>query len=723
MADSFDGETISDVIRLAEFTSWLRRSTRSEACVLVSQKSDGRPVAPLGRIMERVDGRAVVTMLSNDVQEGARGQLGSVNPYKGAVRIFPAGDMWTEDPRLVRFIRDGPSAAEFLEAVDGQLDVALVNGVRSSVGSRGGMTAGSWKDSGRGVHTPDTPVGEQRPSRPSLADVRGRERLYRIDTEHVGPCEDFILNESREVPCVLVSLPAEGTEPCLDVDALLDEIGDDAVVLRIMDHGTQDRLNGSLPVWARAYDGACRFLPPYSGRGARLRRLRGPEDSAGAVKELSELVWDAAYADGYTVDGAAGGNDGARAGSIAGTAPSNPKRADVMMVVDDVAYVGHAGSMPQKVDCSHAAELAGMPVDRLVCKGQSIAVRPTSEGGFELMPEWCDADKALVGYVPGATIVGVASAVYADMFVVTLYPKVDGVPAVEARVHGPDLLAHAGVDPDMDLRPIIRKGEPVALRIEDRSGTDWRFSTPASGDKVATPAALLGGGPAWVDAADAFAYLKRIRDHRSLADMPLDGLFGSIHSMAEARDTIRRLYERLRTMERLNHELDSANGNLRRSNDDLRKDNRDREKARDRTNPLAPFTGLFPSVREELDWQLRAQSLLQFNLEDRMARPLGEWSYSTGFFDSLEECEQGDMSRMSLLRTMLFVLMGRDDLNGARAHRLREGRGGDDAARLDENGNCIYRVNVHGQYRLHYTRDAARHVTFRSVGTHDAELR
>ncbi len=63
-----------------------------------------------------------------------------------------------------------------------------------------------------------------------------------------------------------------------------------------------------------------------------------------------------------------------------------------------------------------------------------------------------------------------------------------------------------------------------------------------------------------------------------------------------------------------------------------------------------------------------------------------------------------------------------DDLNGARTHRLREGSGGNDAARLDENGNYIYRVNVHGQYRLHYTRDAAHHVTFRSVTPHDAEL-
>lgn len=721
MAGSFDGEVISDMVQLAEFTSWLRRSSRNDTCILVSQKPDGKPVVSMDRIRKRVGKRVSVTMLSNSVQQSAYKQLGTVNPYNGSIRIFPAGDGWTTDPRLARFVRGDLPVAEFLESVGEQLDFALVDSVRRSMAAQPRMSvpAGSWKASRRDVPNPSPVVEES--SGPRLADVRGRNKLYRIDMAHASVAIGFMMRRSREVPCILVSLPADRPEPYLDVDALLDEIGDDAAVLQIVDHETDEWLNSRLPEQLRAYDGACRFLPPHEWRiGARLCRLNGSEDSAKAVVRLSEQVLDAAYADGYTVGGDAVGDDG---GNPVRSVPDGATRAKVAMIVDDAVYADTGDRMPQRINAVSAVERSGIPVGRLVRKGQSVPVVRTPDGGFELVPEWRGSSEALSGYMPGATIVGVASAVYSDMFVTTLYPALDGAPAVEAKVHGPELLAGSGLDPHADLRPIIRKGEAVALRVEERSSNEWLFSLPSDGDKPVPLAGLMDGGPAWVDPSDAFAYLKRLRENRSLADMPLDELLGSIDSLEAARDTVRRLHERLRTVERLNRELESANENLRRSNDGLRKDKRGYEKAQDNTNPLAPFTGLFPSMREELDWQLQAQSLLQFNVAERMARPLDEWSYMPGFFDSLEECEHGDMSRMSLLHTMLFVLMGRDDLNGARTHRLREGGGGDDPDRLDENGNYIYRVNVHGQYRLHFTRDSEHHVTFRSVGTHESELR
>lgn len=57
--------------------------------------------------------------------------------------------------------------------------------------------------------------------------------------------------------------------------------------------------------------------------------------------------------------------------------------------------------------------------------------------------------------------------------------------------------------------------------------------------------------------------------------------------------------------------------------------------------------------------------------------------------------------------------------NGLRQHQLRAGRGGDNPGRKDAHGNTVYRCNVHGQYRLHFTRDGAERVTFLSVNTHD----
>ncbi len=57
-------------------------------------------------------------------------------------------------------------------------------------------------------------------------------------------------------------------------------------------------------------------------------------------------------------------------------------------------------------------------------------------------------------------------------------------------------------------------------------------------------------------------------------------------------------------------------------------------------------------------------------------------------------------------------------VNGLRHHQLRTGRGGDNPGRKDAHGNTIYRCNVHGQYRLHFTRNGAERVTFLSVNTH-----
>lgn len=728
MANSFDGATISDMLQLAEFTSWLRRSSRDQACVLVSQKQNGKPVVPVNQICKTVGTRAVVVLLSNTVQQSARNQLSTLNAYHGAARIFPAGDEWTHDPRLVRFVRGDLPATEFLESIDEQLNIIAEKAAQSSPKAPQSVPAGSWKASSR--QSPASNGAAAEPARPGLADVRGAYKLYRIDAEHAELCRDFILSASREIPCILVSKAEGAAEPYLDINVLLDEIEDNAAVLEIMDQETSDLLNAQLPSWARAYNGACRFLPPHaSNAGARLRRLESTESSPQAVSMLSELALNAAYRDGYTL----GGDTDSRANEQASAADDTGKHthsaaeatagATVERLFDNVAYVRTGDGSILRTDLSAPVKETGIAADRLVCRGQVVQGHIIGSDDFGLVPLWIPSARALAEYVEGSTIVGLVAAVYADLLVVTLYPALGDEPAVEVRVHGPELLAGSDIDPHTDLRRSVAKGQPIALHVERHTGDEWLFSLPDTAAPMVRPTSLLEGGPEWLNPENASEYLTRLRENRSLSTVPLDDLLDSIDSMDAARSTIRALHAQLCEAEQLNHELDSANENLRTSNSNLRRNNRNYAKAQDVASPLAPFTGLFPSIREEFDWQLRAQSLLQFNVTERVAHPLDGWSYASGFFDSLAECEHGDMSRMSLLRTMLFVLMGRDDLNGARAHRLREGNGGDDAGRVDEHGNYIYRVNVHGQYRLHYTHDTAHHVTFRSVGPHDAELR
>lgn len=718
MAGSFDGETISDMLRLAEFASWLRRSSRDMVCVLVSQKADGRPVVPFNRIRKQTGARAVVTMMSNTMQRSARNQLGSVNPFHGAARIFPVGDSWTTDPRLVRFVRGDLSPTEFLNAMGEQLQIALAYHGSPTAEAYGRVTSEPWKASKRSNTQPTKPAAEK----PSLADVRDRNRLYRIDMAHAKPCADFIRNQAREIPCILVSLPCDSNKPYLDIDALLDEIGDNAVVLQITDRKTDDWLNDRLPSWARAYDGACRFLPPHaSNTGARLCRMNTAEDNTKTIDTLSELVLNTAYSNGYTTGGTDDTNTQKETNHP--SKPAHTEKATIEIIFNDIAYVRTNDGTLRKTNLSESTAQAGVTANHLIRKGQTIQGHPLDENDFEFTPQWQHPDDALKNYLPGSTITGMASAVYSDLLILTLYPALGNEPATEARIHGPEILSNTNIDPNTDLRPIIHKNEPIALHVEEHSDHNWRFSLPDNTEHIIQPASLLKDGPEWIDPTNALAYLDRLKSSRSLADMPLDELLDTVDTLDAAKDTIRKLHTQLRSADRLNRELDSANETLRRSNDSLRKNHRDHERTQDDTSPIAPFTGLFPSIRDELDWQLHAQSLLQFNVTERIARPLDDWSYKPEFFKTLTECEHGDMFRTPLLRTMLFVLTGHDDLNGARTHRLREGGGGDDADRVDENGNYIYRVDIHGQYRLHYVRDTAHHVIFRSVGPHDAELR
>lgn len=86
---AYDGTTIDDSFALLEFVNWLRGSTRDVACVLLSEDARGRPYVPLDRVRAAVGSRAVTVLLSNAVQQSARNQLDTVDPYHGAAAADP----------------------------------------------------------------------------------------------------------------------------------------------------------------------------------------------------------------------------------------------------------------------------------------------------------------------------------------------------------------------------------------------------------------------------------------------------------------------------------------------------------------------------------------------------------------------------------------------------------------------------------------------------------
>lgn len=728
-ANTYDGRTIADSFELLEFVSWLRRSTRDAACVLLSQDTHGKSRVPLDQVRKTVGSRAVTVLIANAVQQSAHDQLGIVNPYHGAARVFPPGDAWCDDSSLVYCVLPALPPQEFLARIDDNL-TALVSAQRDT------PAAAKPASTGNAALLHSAPAADRtaRPEHteePSLADVRQNHRLFHIGASYAPLCQEAILSSSRAYPCILVSLAPGGAQPYLDVSALIGEIESDALVFEIVDRQADDWLREHLPPWARAYDGACRFFYPRNGSArmySDLHRMNDRADSPRVVAALAESVWNTAYPGGYSVGTAAGSSED----GVAATAGGNTGRARtpqrelisgvVEMVLDSAVYVRAEGERTLRKatmgELPHALVDPQTP-EALLRKGQHVRGYAAGTGEFAIVPEWNNPHDALRAYVPGATVAGRVTYVCEDMLKFMLYPALADAPAVEVVVRGPDLFAGTAVNTDADMRPIFSRGATIALRIEERAAGDWLFSLPSPADAVVEPPSVLPEGPAWLPTADALAYLSRLHMHSTLADVPVESLLESVDSVPSAQTTIRTMHRQLVEAQTENRRLGQANEQLRAENANLAKRSREYEKSIEETNPLAVFSGRFDSAREELDWQLRAQSLLQFTVEERKRRPLAQWSYGDGFFDSLAECEHGDMSRWSLIRTMLLVLAGKETLSGLRQHQLRTGRGGDNPGRKDGCGNTIHRCNVHGQYRLHFTRDGAGHVAFLSVNTHD----
>ena len=726
-ANTYDGKIIKDPFELPEFVNWLRRSTRDTTCVLLSQDTHGNPHVPLDQVRKTVGSRAVTVVLDNAVQQSARNQLGIVNPHHGAARIFPPGDAWCDDSSLVYCVLSALPPQEFLARIDDKLN-ALASAQRNKPAAAPRVSAPTPTPR---YNAAAAARAKQHTETPNLADVREDHRLFRIDVAYAPLCRDAILSPGRQYPCILVSLSPGDAEPYLNVPELLREIENDAVVFEIADRQAEDWLREHLPPWARAHSGACRFFYPRNGSArmySDLHRMNDRADSPRVVAALAEAVWNTAYPGGYSVGGAGSPSeedDAASASENTGRAHA-PQRALVSgvveMVLDSAAYVrAEDERTPRKATMIELPRtiVETQPLETLLRKGQHVRGYAAGTGEFEIVPEWNNPHDALRAYVPGVTVAGRVTYVCEDMLKFMLYPALADSPAVEVVVRGPDLFAGTAVNTDADMRPVFSRGATIALHIEERDAGEWLFSLPSPADTVIEPPSVLPEGPAWLPMADALAYLSRLHTHSTLADVPVESLLETVDSVPSAQTTIRTMHRQLTEAQAENRRLEQANEQLRAENADLTKRNREYEKSIGEANPLAVFSGRFASAREELDWQLRAQSLLQFTVEERERRPLAQWSYADGFFDSLAECEHGDMSRWSLIRTMLLVLTGKETLNGLRQHQLRTGRGGDNPGRKDEHGNTIYRCNVHGQYRLHFTRGGVDRVTFLSVNTHD----
>lgn len=114
-------------------------------------------------------------------------------------------------------------------------------------------------------------------------------RAYRsgdeVGRDGIDQLATYLLKPDRP-PVVVVSPAADTGRPRLDVAALIDAVGQDAIVLRLATMAIAKALSVRVPIEMRVYGGATRLYWP-DGEDSRLFLTFAPTDSPATIRALT----------------------------------------------------------------------------------------------------------------------------------------------------------------------------------------------------------------------------------------------------------------------------------------------------------------------------------------------------------------------------------------------------------------------------------------------------
>lgn len=548
----------------------------------------------------------------------------------------------------------------------------------------------------------------------------------------------YLFSDTRKVPVLVLTRSSDRTEPLVDCEKLLEEIGDMAVIADLVSTTETWALGEILPKGLEIYGGACRVYP--AGNLAHMDpydmpifftyvRTSGVDQAKkDTTQKLIAEVFRQYYRDGYSsLSSLASGV--APAGSKAtGTIKWLPDTEDnrVLVWLDDEARPNDGTSM---VWTYGEALPLDLPVERLLQPGMQVSgwVHPSSHR-FDIDPKTMrSAAEALQHYQTGMTVLARVQAVTADTCHLELYP------GFTVPMTGDDLIA------EEDLRIGIRKGDVLAVHIVEREGNEWLLAPAensnanevaagqigqaadmgvsastgaASASPQLTPApSVFPGGPPWIvphqpEGKDVLRHLLEERhydefDVKALAADPAAGV-----------DLIRTMWYDLQFLQK---ELEAAEAkckdseNSRRqlwdNNRKLQAENKELQTRLGAKDLLSALNGAFLDEREQLDFEIRTAWALRIRANEKPLRPLGEWDYAPQFFDTLRNIE--GVERSKLADVIVEILTGLvKQMPGRKLHLLRTGEGGNEPARQTPQGEFYMRVALQlgspGGRRLHY---------------------
>jgi hypothetical protein len=303
--------------------------------------------------------------------------------------------------------------------------------------------------------------------------------VTRVNTsETARALADLLNGSSRTRPVVVVTTPHGRTEPWIDVEEIVDQVGDIAEIYLVPTGPHSWDLSNNLPAMTQVYGGAGRVYPVGHEWASEPRRspLRFAYSAAEGPKATAALIDDALH---MATD--AGLFDNMR------TAERTRLTGVVAGIVADRAMVkldGRVGIVPD------ALAFPGLPLERTLQSGQEVTGLYDSDSRwFDVRESRLAPDVSLSSYAAGDVALVQVESVEADRASVFLHPLV----TVD--------VTHAAVtsNPLDDLSDLLTPGEVLPARVL-ATGGEWQLSLLDIDDdeEPVAAAALFAGGPPWL---------------------------------------------------------------------------------------------------------------------------------------------------------------------------------------------------------------------------------
>ena len=581
---------------------------------------------------------------------------------------------------------------------------------------------------------------------------------------------DLLNGNARKRPVAVVTVAAGRTKPWIDVEEIASEAGSLAEVYLLSAGSFTWEFSDRMAEGTQVYGGAGRVYPVGHEWASDLSRspLRFAFNEDDGRRATPQLI-----------------SDMLRMAAGAGLLRSLPTREQrqvdttVTLVVAGRALVDVGNVLPAAIAEELTAE--DVPIDRLVTSGQRI------EGWYDPDSNRVDIRKslrpsaeALASYAVGDVVLSKVAEVRSGTAELVLYPQTTTPPVVVSV-----LRADVTGNPADDLRTLMTADEVIPARVA-ATGPRWALVLHDVDDAepiVAAPS-LLPGGPPWlteepeqspVEDPEALAPLPMpptprspvierpetaappatavFRPSPAMLDrsrsrpipappstpqparapagstkgllLKIDGLTAEIAGLKRSVVSLRdQLLAGADERGQLRFLLDQAERRANKAENDL-KSTRVRLRKAASTGRTAALAGVGPQFADR-EQGFRYLVLTRWAIRtlpsEQRDRPLVDFLIGPRFLESLERVEGIKPEKVADVAFEVVTGLA-PQLPSREVHRLRTGYGGDDPARVRDDGAIAWRaslqVNTPSARRLHYWVLPSGQVELASVATHD----